>query len=91
MDLNKKMVELARFALPGKSYDESRANEYYAIQKLYWKEKNKETKKTSVASGKKEVKSFVNGFGEATTRDITSQIYKNSQKRLSKEVFNFIG
>ena len=88
-DINEKMAELARFAVPSKDYDKAKADEYYEMQKLYWEEKNKATENTSVVC-KKERKTFVNGFGEATTREITSQTYKNWNKRLDKEILNFI-
>ena len=34
---------------------------------------------------------LVNGYGEATTREITSSTYKRAEKRLSKQIMNFIG
>lgn len=88
-EIDKRMVELAKFAVPSKDYDKSKADEFYRMQKMYWESKNKATG-NSPASGKKERKTFVNGFGEATTREITTQTYKNEQKRLSKEILNFI-
>ena len=36
---------------------------------------------------KPRVKTFVNSFGEATTREITSSSYKAQQRRLDKELF----
>lgn len=36
-------------------------------------------------------KTFVNSFGEATTRDITSASYKRAQKRLDKDVLRIMG
>lgn len=35
-------------------------------------------------------KTFVNAHGEATTREITSTVYSNAQKRLSKQIMNFV-
>jgi len=35
-------------------------------------------------------KTFINGYGEATNREITSSSYQRNQKRLSKEILNFI-
>ena len=34
---------------------------------------------------------FINGYGEATTREIVSSTYKRAEKRLSKQIMNFIG
>ena len=36
-------------------------------------------------------KTFVNGFGEATTREITSASYQRAQKRLDKAVLRNMG
>ncbi|MGL6200596.1 MAG: hypothetical protein ACRC3H_16830 [Lachnospiraceae bacterium] len=36
-------------------------------------------------------KTFVNGFGEATTREITSSTYERAQKRLDKKILSFMG
>ncbi len=36
-------------------------------------------------------KTFVNSFGEATKREITTSTYKNSQAKLSKEIMGFVG
>ena len=36
-------------------------------------------------------KTFVNSFGEATTREITSTSYKAQQRRLDKELLAFLG
>ncbi|MGL6201613.1 MAG: hypothetical protein ACRC3H_22075 [Lachnospiraceae bacterium] len=38
----------------------------------------------------REYKTFVNGFGEATTREITSLTYERAQKRLDKEILSFM-
>ena len=35
-------------------------------------------------------KTFVNSFGEATKREITNISYDKQQKRLSKEIINYI-
>ena len=44
------------------------------------KSKNTTTKKT-----------FVNSYGEATTRDITTSSYKQLQRKLSKQIMELIG
>ena len=36
-------------------------------------------------------KNFVNSYGEATTRDITTSTYKQLQRKLNKQVMKFIG
>jgi replicative DNA helicase len=40
---------------------------------------------------KKETKTFVNGYGEATKRYITSSTYERAEKRRQKAVLSFIG
>ena len=36
-------------------------------------------------------KSFINGYGEATNREITNTNYRMYQNKLSKEILSFIG
>ena len=36
-------------------------------------------------------KTFVNSYGEATTRDITTSTYKQLQRKLNKQIMRFIG
>lgn len=53
-----------------------------------------EVKKQSAAeraATKTNGKTFVNSFGEATKREITTSTYKNGQAKLSKEIFGFVG
>lgn len=45
-----------------------------------------ERKPKHITSGQ----TFVNGYGEATTREITSSTYSRASKRLSKQVISFI-
>lgn len=40
---------------------------------------------------KTNTKTFVNGFKEATERNITCSTYERAQKRMSKEILLFIG
>jgi len=46
-----------------------------------------------IANGKniKEIKTFVNGFGEATNKYITSSTYERAENRRLKEVLSFMG
>lgn len=89
--VSKKMQKLAYYATPA-GYDEKKASQYYKAKKQYEilrDEKSKildsmQTQGVSNTSTRK----FVNSYGEATTREITSQTYKRSQKRLEKRVAN---
>jgi len=87
-DIDKKMHELAKFAVPSKNYNRAKAEEFYRMQKLYWVEKNKPVKTIAVKT--ESSKHFVNSYGEATTRDIGCQTYRNQQKRLNKKILNFL-
>lgn len=46
--------------------------------------------KVNINKSGKESKIFVNGFGEATKRNITCGTYERSEKRISKEILSFI-
>lgn len=48
-------------------------------------------KTEDVNKSNKESKTFVNGFGEATKRNITCGSYNRIEKRMQKEVLSFIG
>lgn len=72
---------------------------YYDIQR---KKQALESKKRSitnkivtasrnVTAEKTNGKTFVNSFGEATKREITTLTYKSSQAKLSKEIMGFVG
>lgn len=52
------------------------------LQILESKNKKKENKDIN--------KVFVNGYGEATNREITNSSYQRSQKRLIKDILNYI-
>ncbi len=43
------------------------------------------------AANQKPVHTFVNGFGEATHRYITTDTYERAQRRLDKEIMGFLG
>ena len=72
---------------------------YYVVQR---KKQALESKKRSitnkivtasrnVTAEKTNGKTFVNSFGEATKREITTSTYKSSQAKLSKEIMGFVG
>ena len=58
------------------------------IKELQELESRKRSKTNNI---NKNEKVFVNGFGEATKREITCSNYDNSQKRNSKAMLSFIG
>ena len=59
------------------------------LNKLY--EMEKEEKESSLNTPTKGIKTFVNSFGEATTREITCDGYKRAESRTKKEIMSFIG
>lgn len=68
-------------------------DEYYSLQKrrqsLEGRLRNEVAKTTAAkrkATQPTSKKTFVNAFGEATTREITSASYKRAQARLNKEI-----
>ena len=50
------------------------------------KRKSEKSKNTTTTK-----KTFVNSYGEATTRDITTSTYKQLQRKLNKQIMRFIG
>jgi len=57
------------------------------LNRLY--EMEKAEKKNDVCNA--EVKRHINGYGEATSREITSSTYIRADRRLSKEIMSFVG
>ena len=51
------------------------------------KRKSEKSKNTTTTTKK----TFVNSYGEATTRDITTSTYKQLQRKLNKQIIKFIG
>ena len=49
------------------------------------------TNKIGTPDAKTSGKTFVNSFGEATKREITTSTYKNNQAKLSKEIMGLVG
>ena len=93
--LGDKMAELVRQTdKDGQMTSEAR-KEYYAtkskrddvVQKLSEAYKaDAEARSKQAKSEPAEKKTFVNGYGEATSREITSSTYERAQKRLMKSV-----
>ena len=87
---------LAPFACPsGKEVNEVKRSEFYATKKKFEdvrKEKSKIWDMIRALEVKENEQSstFVNSFGEATKRYITSAIYEKQQKRLSKQIMSYI-
>lgn len=82
--------------IPGSS--QSKADEYRATQKKYQALQGGRTKiineqaRRKQGSGSAEPRrKFVNSFGEATTRSITSSTYERAMKRLDKQVLRNMG
>lgn len=91
-EIRGKMASLASFVVPGKNRYEAKAEEYYRIQKLFSDENSRRLEAFLKESEIRYVteKARVNGFGEATSREITCQSYRNSQKRLGRQVMGLI-
>ena len=52
-------------------------------------EKSRKPPMSNVKEGSQ--KTFTNGFGEATSREITSATYKRAQKRMEKDILGNMG
>lgn len=61
------------------------------IDELYELEIKEHNERILNEENKKETKTFVNGYGEATNKYITSSTYERAEKRRQKEILSFIG
>lgn len=92
--LNKKLADYASknpaWNMPSGYYDVQRKKQALESKrrtltnKIITASKNSSDKKTSG-------KTFVNSFGEATKREITTSTYKRNQARLGEEMMGFVG
>ena len=93
--LGDKMASLVRQTDKDGQMTREARKEYYAtkskrddvVQKLSKAYKaDAEARSKQAKSESAEKKTFVNGYGEATSREITSTTYERAQKRLTKSV-----
>jgi len=89
-----KLEEYAKYASPGKTYDEAKSEQYYRYKSKYEELRKKISEQKD--KGREEIvatnsQKKINGYGEATSREITSLTYKRLQKRLKKDVDSFVG
>lgn len=100
--LGSKMAEYAEYALPSYTGKDKQAKsaKYYKYQREFnavRRERNdlqnkiSKTKRESRENEAKAKKKFVNSFGEATKRNITTATYEKAQRKLAKEIMRFIG
>ena len=92
--LNKRLADYASknpaWNMPSGYYDVQRKKQ--ALESKRRSTTNKiVTASRNVTAEKTNGKTFVNSFGEATKREITTSTYKSSQAKLSKEIMGFVG
>lgn len=92
--LNKRLADYASknpaWNMPSGYYDVQRKKQ--ALESKRRSITNKiVTASRNVTAEKTKGKTFVNSFGEATKREITTSTYKSSQAKLSKEIMGFVG
>lgn len=89
--LGRNMAETAQYAISGRNYDDSKAAKFYELKRQYDDLRSKiNAKKDEEAKKRPETKhehrTFVNGYGEATQRHITSSTYERAQRRLNRDI-----
>ena len=92
--LNKRLADYASknpaWNMPSGYYDVQRKKQALESKKRSITNKIV-TASRNVTAEKTNEKTFVNSFGEATKREITTSTYKSSQAKLSKEIMGFVG
>lgn len=92
--LNKRLADYASknpaWNMPSGYYDVQRKKQALESKKRSITNKIV-TASRNVTAKKTNGKTFVNSFGEATKREITTSTYKSSQAKLSKEIMGFVG
>lgn len=89
--LKERMVELAQYATPA-NYNEKKAKEYYSVLRLMNEKRNQLNSIPIITEAQPEVKkTFVNSFGEATNKYISTTTYERNQKKLENNVLRNLG
>lgn len=92
--LNKRLADYASknpaWNMPSGYYDVQRKKQALESKKRSITNKIV-TASRNVTAEKTNGKTFVNSFGEATKREITTSTYKSSQAKLNKEIMGFVG
>ena len=98
-EVSKKMKEYAPYGLPyyRGSDKEIKEKKFYEYQKQYWSLRNqlgnilKEEFELRKKDEDSSSETFVNSYGEATDRYITSPSYEKAQRKLEKQIMRVIG
>lgn len=61
------------------------------LDELYQLETKERDEMLTNEDNRNETKTFVNGYGEATKKYITSSTYERAEKRRQKEILSFMG
>jgi predicted HNH restriction endonuclease len=61
------------------------------LKELYAIEDQERLERIAKQQNEKQEKTFINGFGEATNKYITSSTYERAEKRRQKEILSFMG
>ena len=86
--------------LQGRGGSKADSDRYRSAQKRYSQLQNESLRRLQNAAASKVATSaakpkpahtFVNGFGEATHRNITNDTYERARRRLDKEIFGLLG
>lgn len=96
--LEDKLAEYARYATPAYigADKEDKSNKYYEYKNKYEKARREYSdlmdEKAKTRPKPSQIKrTFVNSYGEATTRTIESLTYKRQQKRINKQILRNLG
>lgn len=93
--IGNEMMEYYIYATPAyNGEDKEEKSDYYYDLKRQYESLRKQLNNAYDEMPKQEQivsETFVNGYGEATKREITSASYKRSQKRLEKQLLSFVG
>ena len=98
-ELGNKMGKLSReysasFSRENPNGDSKKQQQYFKVQKEYNKLRDKindEEDKRRKSTTSQTTRTFVNSFGEATTRNITSSTYERERRRREKAVRRNLG
>lgn len=91
-ELAERLQELAPYTTMGASFSQEKTDEYYRTLREFQRLREWQFNEASIAKTPESVpvreRPFVNSFGEATTRYVTTTTYERQQRRLHREIRN---
>ena len=94
--VGEQMVEVARYVVPGPNYSDAKRDEWDSLQDMHDELRGFlsvliDEQLSREPQPVRKARKFVNSYGEATRRHVTTQTYEASQRRQEREIARRLG